>query len=81
MVDDSRTVSLDEYKRVCDENEKLRDTAKTMYEVLDSMLVIMSVTEGMECNAFFLTPLVVEANHRLRELGVETSKLGLMFVG
>lgn len=80
MVDDSKTVSLDEYKRVCDENEKLRDTAKTMYEVLDSVLVLMSITEGMECHALLLTQLVAEANHRLRALGVETSQLGIMFV-
>lgn len=74
MVDDSRTVGLGEYKRVCDENEKLRDTAKTMYEVLDSMLVIMSVTEGMECMGFFIAPLVADMNQRLTALGVDVPR-------
>jgi hypothetical protein len=62
------------YRRVCKENEELRTIARDAYELLDSVLLMMSMTDEMACMGFFIAPLVADMNQRLTALGVDVPR-------
>lgn len=68
------TGNLSEYKRVCDENEELRNIARGLYNIVAGLEFPMALSEDMACYGAAFHAWLLAISEKMHLLGIEVEE-------